>query len=171
MNDRDFGQLLCDKIANAIPKFWNAQIAKYAASASLDLEYSKEELEGVLKWCVREWTLELENENFSWIREKGGNAAVLRMLRTLADRTWEGTLYWVEKSFGYDEGGPRPQNEGERLGAKLLEIFTQYDDKFFGQMGDLRQVEFLKSKRITRKFVYDIETWIKMQITRYGGGR
>lgn len=171
MNDRDFGQLLYEKISNEIPKFWTAQIPKYVATANLDLEYSKKELDETLKWCVRESRLELGNEDWSWRRQQGGNAAVSRTLRELTDRTWEGALYWVEKSFGYDEGGPRPQTEGEKLGARLFEIFTKIDDEFFGQLGPLRQVEFLKCKRIARKFTYDIEAWIKVQITRYGGGR
>jgi len=167
---KDFGNFMWEILPQEVQGFWTAQISRYIGMSGLQLTYSKQELEGILKWFVHEWVLELENTNFVYIKERGGNSGVSRELQTITKRAWESGLFWVEKAFGYDERSEeRPKSKGEAMGRQLLEIFKRNDDEFFARMGeDLRASEFAKTKAISKRFNSDIERWIRIQISRNG---
>lgn len=165
----DFYDIICSKIPNEIPEFWHLQVKRYVTSAGLSLEYSQKELGDVLEWLINAWSLDLEDINWVYIRERGGNVAVIKELQNLANSILESGLYNIEKRFGYTVNyDQRPKTKGEALGQQLFELFRRDEDAFFARMGeDLRASEFAKSKAVVRRMNDDIQKWIKIQMTKY----
>ena len=121
---------------------------------NIQTDYEKKEMKKVFEWIMGK--IELVNENIDWNFEiQRGTAS--RTYNENVKRTIEDAINWVYKVRGNDEPGPRPTNEGEKLGSRLWESFEKEKDDFLDQFPEEgRTQDYLESKKAAKDFTIHI---------------
>jgi hypothetical protein len=93
--------------------------------------------------------LYLENEDWTFIREKHGMAGVKREMDRIKKETTDNALFHLEKEFGYDD--PKPRNTGQ-VGESLNGfdgLFSQFKDEELKDYKN-RDIDYAKAKQIAK---------------------
>ena len=168
--------MLNERIADAVPSFWQSKISSYVNGANLDLTYSKQALNKTLGWIVHNWELELANNDFAFIASSQGNWGVLRTLQEIETRTLEYAIWYIDRDFGYAEdmmdmaANAKARTPAEQMARSLLEPFEKSKDDLFAKMEQIkhgmRESEFTKSKAAAGHFNHDIFVWVRLELQR-----
>ena len=103
---------------------------------------------------IRETALWLNNVDWSdAIDDDRVHAELVHIKESVKD----GSKYWVDKDFGYEDKYPdkRPENEGEKIGRKLFEIFDRMEDEALAGYEN-RERDYARAKTIVDNFIDEL---------------